>query len=230
MSVWGHYAMLRPGQIEAIREYAPIAYIPWGALEWHSYQNPIGLDGLKAEGLCAALAEATGGIVLPPVYVGTDTIKPFKGFKHTLDHRAETVRSLCRELLEQLADEDFRVIVLVTGHYGRAHVEVIKETASAFANDFPEVRVRALADWEPVEGKFEPNHAARGETSYQMYFYPETVDLNQLPENRETTLDDDGVMGEDPRRSDGEFGRQQLTAFVEGCIPRIQQMLAEVRD
>ncbi len=229
MIQWGHYAYLRPGQIEAIRAATPIAYIPWGALEWHSYHNPVGLDSLKAAGLCAALAEVTGGVVLPPFYVGTDTIKPFKGFQHTLDHDAETVRRLCRELLEQLADESFQVIVLLTGHYGRAHVDVIQETATAFANANPNIRVWALPDWQPVEGEFEPNHAAKGETSFQMLFHPETVDLSLLPADRLTTLDEDGVMGEDPRESSVDFGRQQLTAFVEGCVPKIQQLLNEVR-
>ena len=60
---WGFYELLRPAQIEAVREKAPIAYIPWGALEWHSYHNPIGLDGLKARGLCEALAQETDEIL-----------------------------------------------------------------------------------------------------------------------------------------------------------------------
>jgi creatinine amidohydrolase len=226
MAAWGRYAYLRPAQVEAIRAETPLVYIPWGALEWHSYQNPIGLDGLKAQGLCEALAAATGGVVLPPVYVGTNTMKPFKGFKHTLEHRAETVRRLCRELLEQLADEDFRVIVLVTGHYGRDHVAVLKDVEASF----DQAAVWVLADWEPVEGLFDGNHAARGETSYQMLFHPETVDLSLLPQERVTTLDEDGVMGEDPRKSSASFGQEQLDAFVAACVPRIQSMLAEARD
>ncbi|NUM68336.1 creatininase family protein [candidate division KSB1 bacterium] len=116
--LWGKYEQLRPAQIAAIRARTPIAYLPWGALEWHSYHAPIGLDGIKAHGLCEALAKETGGVVLPAVYVGTDTIKPYKGFHHTIEHNAETVTKLCLEFLQQLADEDFKVIVLVTGHYG----------------------------------------------------------------------------------------------------------------
>ncbi len=129
---WGFYERLRPDQIEAIRDRAPIAYLPWGALEWHSYHAPVGLDGLQALGQCRALAQATGGVVLPPVYVGTDTIKPFKGFPHTIEHRAETVRALCREFLSGLEDEDFRVVVIVTGHCGGGHVDALRETVEAF--------------------------------------------------------------------------------------------------
>lgn len=225
---WGFYELLRPAQIEAIREEAPIAYIPWGALEWHSYHNPIGLDGLKARGLCEALARQTGGVVLPPFFVGTDTIKPFKGFHHTLDHRESTVRALCEELLAQLADEEFRVIVLVTGHYGREHVRVIKETVSDFSHTNPDTKVWAIADWEPVEGQFAGNHAARGETSYQMLFHPDTVDLSMLPADRVTMLDEDGVAGEDPRLASMDYGQAQLDAFVAACVPTINALLKDV--
>lgn len=225
---WGAYEMLRPAQIEAIRASSPIAYLPWGALEWHSYHNPIGLDGLKARKLCEALAEETGGVVLPPVYVGTYTMKPFKGFHHTLEHKVETIKALCMEYLEQLADESFKVIILVTGHYGGKHVEAIRETVAAFAAAHPSVLVWALTDAEPHEGFFDSNHAAYGETSYMMYFYPETVDLSLLPAERVATPDEDGVIGDDPRRASASDGERMLTVFVQQALPKIQELLAKV--
>lgn len=225
---WGCYERLRPDQIENIRAVDPIAYLPWGALEWHSYHNPVGLDGIKAHGLCTALARVTGGVVLPPVYVGTDTIKPFKGFKHTIEHSAETVRVLCREFLEQLADEEFKVIVLVTGHYGGGHLAAIREASDAFALAHPAVRLWALPDSEPLEGLYPANHAARGETSFQLHFDPEPVDQRLLPADRDATLDDDGVWGEDPRKATAEEGAAMLRAFVENAAPGIRALLAEV--
>lgn len=226
--MWGKYELLRPAQIEAIRAAAPIAYIPWGALEWHSYHNPIGLDGLKARALCEALAAQTGGVVLPPVYVGTDTIKPFKGFGHTIEHDNSTIRALCHEYLAGLADEGFKVLVLLTGHYGAVHVEAIKETADEFARAHPEVRVWALTDYEPHEGHFEGNHAARGETSYMLLIDPATVDLAQLPADRRTTLDEDGVMGEDPRHASAAHGQAQLDMVVQNVAPEVLLLLQEV--
>jgi creatinine amidohydrolase len=225
---WGAYERLRPAQIEAIRAATPIAYLPWGALEWHSYHNPVGLDGLKARYLCEALAAQTGGVVLPPIYAGTDTIKPYKGFKHTIEHANETVRALCREFLEQLVDEAFKVIVLVTGHYGAAHVAAIKETVETFAAAHPQVAVWALTDAEPHEGFFEPNHAAYGETSYMMRIDPTTVDLALLPRERAATLDEDGVWGEDPRRASAGDGQSMVDVFVRQATPKIREMLAGV--
>lgn len=225
--LWGKYEQLRPAQIAAIRARTPIAYLPWGALEWHSYHAPIGLDGIKAHGLCEALAKETGGVVLPAVYVGTDTIKPYKGFHHTIEHNAETVTKLCLEFLQQLADEDFKVIVLVTGHYGEGQVKAMQAAAEAFRSRHPQVGLWAMPDSEPLEGAFPKNHAARGETSFQLLFKPELVDLSMLPAGRETTLDDDGVWGEDPRRASSVEGAQMLQVFLKNAAPKIRKLLEE---
>jgi len=220
---WGLYERLRPDQIEAIRDRAPIAYLPWGALEWHSHHAPVGLDGMQALGQCRALAEATGGVVLPAVYVGTDTIKPFKGFPHTVEHRAETVRALCREFLEGLADERFRVVVIVTGHCGGGHVEALREAVDAF--EHADTRVLLVPSFEPTQDTYPSNHAALGETSYQLLFDPEPVDLGRLPEGREPTLDDDGVWGESPRAATAQRGAAILALFVARTVPTIRPLL-----
>ena len=224
---WGRYENLRPAQIEKIRVQAPVAYLPWGALEWHSYHAPIGLDGIKAQGLCEALAQQTGGVVLPAVYVGTDTIKPYKGFPHTIDHRAETVSKLCLEFLTQLVDEKFKVIILVTGHYGGGHVDAINAAVNEFSTRHPEIALWAFPDSEPLEGVFPKNHAARGETAFQLLFKPELVDLTLLPADRETTLDEDGVWGEDPRRASAAEGAKMLQVFLENAVPKIKKLLQE---
>lgn len=225
--LWGNYEQLRPAQIEAIRAQTPVAYLPWGALEWHSYHAPIGLDGIKAHGLCEALAKETGGVILPAVYVGTDTIKPYKGFHHTIEHATETVTKLCLEFLEQLADEDFKVIVLITGHYGEGHVKAIQAAAEAFCERHPRVGLWAMPDSEPLEGAFPKNHAARGETSFQLLFKPELVDLSLLPAERAATLDEDGVWGEDPRRASSAEGAEMLQVFLKNAVPKIQKLLEE---
>lgn len=222
---WGLYERLRPDQIEAIRGAAPIAYLPWGALEWHSYHNPIGLDGMQAFGQCTALAHRTGGLVLPTLYVGTDTIKPFKGFGHTIEHAESTVAALCHEFLTQLAEERFVVVVIVTGHCGGRHVEVLREAIVAFAVAHPEVSALLVPSFEPIQDEYPSNHAARGETSFQLLFEPERVAMDRIPAHRTPTLDEDGVWGEDPRSASAEEGRAMLALFVERTVPLIQSLL-----
>jgi creatinine amidohydrolase len=226
---WGHYERLRPAEIDSIRSEHPIAYVPWGALEWHSYHAPIGLDGMKAHGLCVAMARQTGGVVLPPVYVATDTIKPLKGFKHTLEHSEDTVKTLCREYLEQLADEGFKVLVVMTGHYGGIHRDAIVNTAAAFSAANPDLKIWAFPDSEPMEGHFKGDHAAIGETSFQLLFDGDLVDLSLVPRDRAPTLDDDGVWGDDPKNADAERGRRMLKAFLDHTVAQISELASQAR-
>ncbi len=221
---WGQYERLKPNEIDSIKEKHPIAYIPWGALEWHSYHNPIGLDCLKAHGILCELAKAEGGIVIPSVYIGADTIKPFKGFPHTLDFPEELVGQLAMQFLNQLKDENFKVIVLFTGHYGGRHLEVLKNTAETFNKANEDVYAWFTSDYYLLEGIFEPNHAAWGETSFQMYFEEELVDLKKLPHDRQTTLEEDGVMGRDPREATKAGGKEQLEALLKNARGKISEL------
>lgn len=226
---WGLYERLRPAQIEEIRDQVPIAYLPWGALEWHSYHCAIGLDGLKAHGLLVETAKRCGGIVLPPVHIGTDTIKPLKGFPHTIEHPEDIVTELMGQFLDQLVDEKFKAIVFLTGHYGGGQVEAQKRATKAFLERHPNFPIWSFPDWEPLEGKFPMNHAAHGETSLLMYFDPDLVDLSLLPADRAATLDDDGVWGDDPRESTREAGEEMVNAFLETAVPRVKALLEEAR-
>jgi len=224
---WGQFERLRPAQIESIKRETPVAYVPFGAIEWHSYHAPTGLDCHKSHGLLRELASVVGGLVLPPLYVGTDSIKPFKGFKQTIEHSRETVRLLASEILEQLADEGFRVIVLLSGHYSQGQQDMIAEAAAEFRERHPDIGLWSGGDNIPLEGKFQMNHAARGETSFQLYFEPDTVDLSLLPSDRVATLDDDGVWGDDPREATREEGERMVHAFIEYMEPRVRELLRE---
>ena len=215
---WGHYERLRPAQIEDVLSHTPVAYLPWGALEWHGVHAPVGLDGLQAHGQCVALARSVGGIVLPPVYVGTDTIKAFKGFPHTVEHSDEVVALLCMEFLRQLAEEGFRVIVIVTGHCGAGHTEALGRAVGVFKGGEPDVGVWLVPAFEPIKDRYPANHAARGETSFLLHFDPEPV-------GPPPTLDDDGVWGEDPRLASAEEGWAMTELFVARARPTILKLL-----
>ncbi len=217
---------MRPQQIAGIMSATPIAYLPWGAIEWHSYHNPVGLDGFIAEAQCRALARRNGGLVMPVVFAGTDTIKPLKGFKYTFEHQRETISRLCREYLEQFVDEGFRIVVLVTGHAGGGHTEAISTTVEAFASEHPDIGTVFCASFEPVKDQFPMNHAALGETSLQMVVASNLVDLSLIPDGDAPTLDEDGVWGKDPRNASVEHGAAIMRAFVDALTPTIQELMS----
>ena len=68
MAVYQH--LDRPAEIKAEKERMPVAYLGLGILEWHGLHNPAGLDGVKADGVAAYLAERLGGVVVPPLFWG----------------------------------------------------------------------------------------------------------------------------------------------------------------
>jgi creatinine amidohydrolase len=54
----------------ARRGAMPVAYMGLGVLEWHGLHNPLGLDGVKANGIACHLARTLGGVVMPPQFWG----------------------------------------------------------------------------------------------------------------------------------------------------------------
>lgn len=218
---------MKPGEIDELLKKAPVVYIPWGSLEWHGVQNPIGLDTLKAYHLCILAAEKTGGVVYPPIYCGYQTMKPYAGFKKTLEMKKETVQSLARDTFEQLYDEGFKIIVVLMGHYGGEHQKALKEVGLLFQDAHKDARIWIFPDYEIAAPKgIVGDHAAGYETSLMMYFRPELVDLKLLPKDREITVQQDGIAGPvDPRKSTKKEGKRIADIIVEGMVSQVRSLL-----
>ena len=68
------YELMRPQQIIAAREKSSMAFIPLGPMEWHAPHMPYGTDMLHAYAISLHLAKEFGGVVLPPLPLGSETI------------------------------------------------------------------------------------------------------------------------------------------------------------
>jgi creatinine amidohydrolase len=66
------YEELRPKEFIEIINNCPIAYLPFGTLEWHGLHLPLGADAIQAQGFFIKLAKKIGGIVLPAIFLGPD--------------------------------------------------------------------------------------------------------------------------------------------------------------
>ena len=218
-----------PAEIESIFDQHPIAYLPWGALEYHGTHASVGLDSLKAHGLCLELAQKIGGLVLPAVNVAANTMKTVPDIKHTrhsLNFSEDLLRLLAKEYFEQLVDEKFRVVFTLCGHVGQPHYDIIKEEAAKMNASQSATRIIATSETDLIsEDIVIVNHAALGEISFLMHTDPDCVDLARLPKDRVPTLEDDAVWGPDPRDSSAEKGRIYTEAFLKGAQKLIQETL-----
>ena len=220
------YEEMRPAEINDVLHACPIAYLVWGAHEWHGVHNPVGLDTLKAYGMTLELCRVTGGVVLPPVYCGYQTMKPWRGFRHTFEFSKGLVKQYLYEHLENLYEEGFRVIVIVMGHYGNRHVEALRAGVADFKERHEYPGVMAITDYEPaswvnVNGG---DHAGKNETSLMMHFRPDIVDLSLLPDG-EWDPRRQGCT-ENAREATPEHGAMLTRLFVEQAAPRIRALLA----
>ncbi len=223
------YEEMRPDEIDAVLRECPVAYLPWGAHEWHGAHNPVGLDAIKAHCMALDLCRVVGGVVLPPVYCGYQTMKPWLGFHHTLEFSRDLVTRLVSEYLENLWEEGFLVTVVLMGHYGGKHVEAVREGVARFTEKHRYPKVLAIADYEPaswvdVRGG---DHAGKNETSLMLHYCPELVDPDRLPAG-ELLIERDGCTP-DAKTADAEHGAMLARVFVEQAAPKVRELLEQVR-
>lgn len=231
---WGLYENMIPTQIEEVLNSTPVAYIPWGALEYHSYHNPVGLDGIKALGLCKDLAKEVGGVVIPPIYQAANLIKSYPGvdFKmHSLEFSEGLIRLTCQEYFQQLVETGFKIIVCLTGHAGEPHIDILKEVAVEFNEKYPDHHFWSLAEFDILpDDLLVANHSALGETSLQLHYAPETVHQDKFPRDREITLVQDGVSGKDPREATAERGVLIANTFIANASKQLNELLGKYQD
>ncbi len=219
------YEEMKPGEIELVLQSCPLAYLVWGALEWHAVHNPVGLDSLKAYYMARELCKSTGGVLLPPVYCGYQTMKPWEHFNHTFEFSKNLVRQYVYEYLENLYANGFRVIVLIMGHYGSKHVETVRAGVTDFTEKHKYPKVLAITDYEPaswvsVKGG---DHGGQNETSLMMYFRPELVDLSLLPEG-DLDPQREGCSAT-AKEATSAHGQMLVETFLAQAVPKIKELL-----
>jgi creatinine amidohydrolase len=213
------YVALRPDQLAERLADTPVAYVPWGALEWHSMHLPVGLDGLVAESIAQRAVERTGGVVLPTMYL------PITALPHrfSISFRATTVQAVLDDLLAELARIGFRIVVLLSGHYAQGHELVLIDVAER-ALSTHNLLVLATPPMALVNEEY-LDHAARWETAQMLATHPELVDLRQL--SRALTeypaghIADLGILGELPVAATAASGE----VVIEQALDAIEQWI-----
>ena len=93
------------------------AVLPLGSTEQHAYLS-LSVDSILAERLGVEAAEPLGVPVFPVLAYG---ITPyFRAFPGTITLRVETYLSLLRDILDVMAEQGFKRILILNGHGGNA--------------------------------------------------------------------------------------------------------------
>lgn len=237
------YEYLRPAQIKARREEAPIAYIVAGSLEWHSFQNPLGTDSLKAHAICCEAALATGGVVLPPFYqglLGETNWGPEGWAGYTLSfNTGEMFEAAMLGVARALVFGGWKVLVGVTGHDVAEQRDALGRAISRATSDVDGATGFAVMEGEMhVQDEHLPyrmDHAGAWETSCMLYEHPDKVDLDTL-RSRTLSADEDlkmsgpeGIGGKNPLKyASAELGQRIITRCADLIGARAREVLTSL--
>lgn len=166
---------MKPAAIEAAKRQRAAIYIPFGALEWHGYHNPVGLDALKAHEQLVGLAHAVGGVVYPPIYFGAGG--GHTQWPHSYMVRADAMMHIVCDLLHRLESDGYQQVILISGHYPNRS-QFLDAAVTAYRAHGGTMRVLALVENQvPGVGG---DHAAKYETSAMLYLEPRLVNMGAL--------------------------------------------------
>ena len=235
------YEELLPHEFKERIEAAPVAYLPLGTLEWHSFHLPFGADGIQSQGVMKQLAEKAGGIVLPMLFVGPDSEEEKdsnyyygmdgysfeKGHPQQLPGSAyhmpeEQFSQLLDRILENLARADFRAVI-AHGHGPSTHLFRAKKEEYKKRFGLATYTLWDLG-YEEEEG-IQTDHAAANETALVMALRPDLVAIDRLPKEGISV----SVWGQDPRvHASAERGKQLIAQNVELAAEKIAKLRKEL--
>lgn len=214
--------MLGREATDAIARY-PVGYLPIGCMERHGDHLPMGLDVIKAHGVCCLVAQAIGGIVFPPhYYSGIHLMTPenlrFATGEWGCIFTDATAESHLEDIIRQFELAGIRVLVLYTGHYPTCQSKMVERIADRF-NALGGIRVIPFWEMQLMPG----DHAGITETSLMLYVDRSLVNMSAIGE---VNFRDHGWTDENsPVPSTAANGEAGVAAITEHLRGKVQALL-----
>jgi len=115
--------------------------LPLGSTEQHAYLS-LSVDSILAERIAVEAAEPLGVLVFPVVAYG---ITPyFRAFPGSITLRVDTYLRVVGDILDAMAEQGFKRILIVNGHGGNAPAQ---SHAVEWMSDHPEIRIKFHNWW-----------------------------------------------------------------------------------
>ena len=193
----------------------PVGFLPVGCLERHGDHLPMGLDIIKAHGICCEVARAAGGVVFPPHYyagihkMGSRELQKYTGSWGNI-YTDSTAEESLMDIIRQIALTGIKVIVLYTGHYPECQVEMISHVAKRCAAD-DRVRVIPFAEMRTLGEA--GDHAGISETSFMLYLDRSQVDMRRIHKHNyeDHKWDDENT----PEKASAAKGESDIKRIIE---------------
>jgi len=214
----------KPSELKEMINTTPIAYVPFGALEWHGEHNVLGVDSIKATEICKRSAELTGGVLFPCVNYGAFNTM---NFPYTFSSASRPYIRMTKKLVKQLYDMGFRVIVLLTGHYPTKQIKQVRKAAKRISKKKGCFALGIAEQYLIPDLDYFGDHGAYWETSLMTSINQNYVDLSKFPKrlNFSERSRIHGVLGIDPNKSTIEMGQKALELIVKRLSSAILQVL-----
>ena len=165
---WQEFGELVPSRIRTV-------LVPFGSLEPHGV-IPNGTDSLAPEAMARDIAERVDALIAPVLNYGmTEAMKAYPG---AVSIAAETYAPFAEAVLDNLAANGFKNLIVLNGHGG--NTAALNAAATRVANA-RRVRVLVVNWWtladDITKSVFKQNggHAGNNETAYIQAFLPASV-------------------------------------------------------
>lgn len=230
--------------VAAHLQRVPVAILPFGALEQHGPQLPLGTDTATATEVARRLAERLDAVLLPPIHYG-DTWNT-AGYPGTVSLSTTTVTAIVTDIGRSVAASGARLLVVVNGDWGNrlplaTAMRTLEEEGAirAIALDHPgmDAAIAEVRESRPAAPGL--NHAEEVETSIMLAIDPATVHPDRYEATYPTFPSDfgtrpmqlhpfsaNGVFG-DPSTASAEKGERILAATVEASLAVLKDVLPE---
>jgi len=173
-----------PKLLKARQECGGVAILPIGSLEKHGEHMPTGIDTIAVHRKCVAAAEKEPAVVLPPLWY--TNVLEMKNNIGAVPLDTFVLFQMVENILDEVARNGFRKIVLVSGHGGNRYWLPLlmqhlgdkdKDYAAYLARPKQAEELKELRESDVVE-----LHAGEMECSVALYLVPQACDMDALPE------------------------------------------------